>query len=104
MTDRKSNRGGARPNAGRKPGAINRATRAAKEMAEATGEMPLAFMLNRMRDELAPMADRMDMAKAAAPYVHSKLTSIDHQSSDRSMSPSPTVIEFVAPEVDADPD
>jgi hypothetical protein len=102
MTDRKSNRGGARPNSGRKPGAINRATKAAKEMAEATGEMPLAFMLNRMRDPEAPMADRMDMAKAAAPYVHSKLSSVDHSSSDGSMATKPSVVEFVAP--DAGPD
>ncbi len=83
----KSNRGGARPNAGRKPGAVNKATKAAMEMAEATGVMPLQFMLDRMRDDQAPIADRMDMAKAAAPYVHAKLSSIDHSSSDGSMTP-----------------
>lgn len=46
-------------------------------MAEATGVTPLEFMLNRMRDEEAPIADRMDMAKAAAPYIHAKLSSIE---------------------------
>jgi len=102
MTDRKSNRGGARPNAGRKPGAINKATKAAREKAEAEGVLPLDFMLNRMRDEEAPIADRMDMAKAAAPYIHAKLSSVDHQSSDGSMSPSPTVVEFVAPDASED--
>lgn len=69
--------GGARSGAGRKPGAINKATAAAREKAEAEGIMPLSFMLNRMRDETAPMAERMDMAKAAAPYVHAKLSTVE---------------------------
>lgn len=105
MTDHKSknsNRGGSRSNAGRKPGAVNKATAAAREMAHATGITPLEFMLQRMRDEQAPMEDRQDMAKAAAPYIHSKLSSIDHMSSDRSMSARPSVIEFVAPDAGED--
>lgn len=104
MTDPKSKRGGARPNAGRKPGARNKATQAAVEQCKATGVTPLEFMLSRMRDDTAPMPDRMDMAKAAAPYVHSKLSSIDHKSEDGSMSPGPTVIEFVSPDPDAGAD
>lgn len=75
MTEKKH--GGARKGAGRKPGSINRATREAREKAKAEGILPLDFMLQRMRDEQAPIADRMDMAKAAAPYVHAKLSSID---------------------------
>lgn len=71
-------------------------------MAEATGVTPLEFMLSRMRDAKAPMEDRMDMAKAAAPYIHSKLSTVDHSSSDGSMSPKPTVIEFVAPDASDD--
>lgn len=74
--------GGARPGAGRKPGAINKATAEARAKAEATGILPLDFMLNRMRDEEAPMADRMDMAKAAAPYIHAKLSSIEASGPD----------------------
>lgn len=70
-------RGGARPNAGRKPGAANKATAKAREMAEATGIMPLEFMLSVMRDAKHEMSERLDMAKAAAPYVHAKLSSID---------------------------
>lgn len=46
-------------------------------MAEATGVTPLQFMLDRMRDAEAPIADRMDMAKAAAPYIHAKLSSVE---------------------------
>lgn len=69
--------GGARPGAGRKPGAIRKATAAAQAKAAETGILPLDFMLGRMRDEQAPIADRMDMAKAAAPYLHAKLSSIE---------------------------
>lgn len=69
--------GGARSGAGRKPGAINKATAKARAKAEAEGVLPLDFMLSRMRDEQAPIADRMDMAKAAAPYIHAKLSSIE---------------------------
>jgi hypothetical protein len=36
-------------------------------------------MLAIMRDESAGMSARMDMAKAAAPYVHAKLASIEHK-------------------------
>lgn len=77
MSDPKSNRGGQRTGAGRKPGAINRATAAAREMAEATGVTPLEFMLQIMRDTEAPRAERLDMAKAAAPYVHARLSSVE---------------------------
>ena len=69
--------GGARTGAGRKPGAIRKATAAAQAKAAATGILPLDFMLNHMRDEKAPIAERLDMAKAAAPYVHAKLSSIE---------------------------
>lgn len=69
--------GGPRPGAGRKPGSINRATAEARKRAEEGGVLPLDFMLNHMRDESAPMAERLDMAKAAAPYVHAKLSSVE---------------------------
>jgi hypothetical protein len=69
--------GGARPNAGRKPGALNKATAKAREQAEAGGEMPLDFMLRVMRDTETDLPQRLDMAKAAAPYVHAKLAAIE---------------------------
>ena len=78
MSDQEIKRGGARKGAGRKPGAINKATAKAREKAEAGGIMPLDFMLAVMRDETAPRDERQDMAKAAAPYVHAKLASIEH--------------------------
>ncbi len=78
MSQQEIKRGGARKGAGRKPGAVNKATAEAKAKAEAGGEMPLDFMLRIMRDATAEPAQRMDMAKAAAPYVHAKLASIEH--------------------------
>lgn len=70
-------RGGPRANAGRPTGAIAAASKRAKEAAEAGGIMPLDFMLEIMRDTAASRAERLDMAKAAAPYVHAKLSSVD---------------------------
>lgn len=70
-------RGGPRPGAGRKVGAATRKTRDIADAAAAEGITPLAFMLNRMRDEQAPMAERLDMAKAAAPFIHPRLSSVE---------------------------
>lgn len=69
--------GGARPGAGRKPGTPNKKNAALIAEVEKTGETPLQFMLRIMRDPRKPWADRMDMAKSAAPYVHAKLSSIE---------------------------
>jgi hypothetical protein len=44
---------------------------------EAAGISPLDFMLRIMRDEGQDMDRRCDMAKAAGPYVHAKLSSVD---------------------------
>lgn len=74
-------RGGARPGAGRKPGSATVKTREIADAAMREGLSPLEFMLNRMRDEEAPMADRQDMAKAAAPFVHAKLSAVEMQHS-----------------------
>ena len=71
-------RGGARPGAGRKAGSVTRKTRDIADRAAANGETPLEFMLSRMRDPEAPMADRQDMAKAAAPFIHPRLAAIEH--------------------------
>jgi hypothetical protein len=70
-------RGGYRPGAGRKPGSKNKKSAELIAEIEATGETPLEFMLRVMRDKAKPWADRMEMAKAAAPYVHAKLSSVE---------------------------
>jgi hypothetical protein len=72
-------KGGKRPGAGRPPGARNIRTVQAVQAAEATGETPLEYMLRVMRDGSAEIARRDEMAKAAAPFVHAKLTSVDSQ-------------------------
>ena len=69
-------RGGKREGAGRKPGAVAKADREARQKARETGETPLEYMLRVMRDEKAD-ADRRDrMAVAAGPFVHAKLAAV----------------------------
>ncbi len=70
-------RGGARAGAGRPKGRRNRRTEAQIAAIEAGGITPLAYLLAVMRDESQDPVARLDAAKAAAPYVHSKLAAID---------------------------
>lgn len=81
-------KGGARPGAGRKAGVRNKRTEKTIREVEASGLTPLQFMLEVMRSDAPDTEDamlilqhralRMDAAKAAAPYVHPKLTAIEH--------------------------
>lgn len=41
--------------------------------------MPLQFMLDTLRDTKAPFDKRMAAARDAAPYVHPKLATVQHQ-------------------------
>jgi hypothetical protein len=50
----------------------------ARKEALAEGISPLAYMLRILRDEEQDQATRMDAAKAAAPYVHARLATIEH--------------------------
>ena len=45
----------------------------------ATGETPLEYMLRVMRDENIEVSRRDDMAKAAAPFLHPRLASLDQR-------------------------
>ena len=65
--------GGKRIGSGRPKGAASRTNEEVRARALASGESPLDYMLRVMRDEEALAARRDDMAKAAAPYLHSKL-------------------------------
>lgn len=69
--------GGKRPGAGRPKNAPNRKTREVVAAVEATGVTPLEYMLAVMRDVASEPAARLDAAKSAAPYVHSKLSSVE---------------------------
>ncbi|AHX12929.1 hypothetical protein CH75_06455 [Dyella jiangningensis] len=70
-------RGGKRPNAGRKAGAPNKASAAREAAVKASGITPLDYLLKVMRNSATPTAMRLDAAKAAAPYVHPKLSSVE---------------------------
>jgi hypothetical protein len=68
--------GGAREGAGRKRGAAARLDAEARAKAM-EGLTPLDYMLGILRDEENEAAVRMDAAKAAAPYVHARLASVE---------------------------
>lgn len=70
-------RGGKRPGAGRKPGAPNKATAQKRAEIVASGLTPLDYMLSVLRDEAVPRDVRLDAAKAAASYVHPRLSAIE---------------------------
>lgn len=75
----KSNgRGGRRPGAGRPPGTANLKTREIADRAAEEGLTPLEYMLQVMRDEANEPRDRLSAAVSAAPYIHPKLSSIEH--------------------------
>ncbi len=83
-----SKNGGKRPGAGRKKGAPNKKTAQLQREVAESGITPLDFMLDVMRKEpgddleskdyLAACVLRFEAAKAAAPYIHPKLASIEH--------------------------
>jgi hypothetical protein len=69
-----------RKTGGRQKGTPNKVTEAAREVIEqatADGITPLEYMLRVLRDEGQDTERRDDMAKAAAPYVHPRLNSIE---------------------------
>lgn len=81
-------RGGYRENAGRPAGSRNKRSLAQISAAIASGETPLEFMLRVMRGEATPKdADdrvkavyaglQFEAAKAAAPYIHARLSSTE---------------------------
>lgn len=83
--------GGKRPGAGRKRGSPNKATQEQRKAVEASGITPLEYLLGVVRNESADPVMRMDAAHKAAPYVHPKLSAVDHSSKDGSMTPQPVL-------------
>src|SRR6476619_7831016 len=69
---------GKRPGAGRPKGAVSRANDEVRQEAAASGKLPLAYMLRIMRAPSQPVGRRDDMAKAAASFGHSRLSSVEH--------------------------
>lgn len=62
---------------GRQKGTPNKVTLARESEIAASGLTPLEWMLDVLRDPAQDFARRDDMAKAAAPYVHPRLSSVE---------------------------
>ena len=58
---------------GRKTGTRNKLTVEQLEAVKSSGITPLEFLLSVMRDENESLTTRIDVAKAAAPYIHRKM-------------------------------
>ena len=76
-------RGGKRPNAGRKKRDLRKIVEVSPAVVAVKGppvggltteDMPLDYMLRVMRDRTAEWKRRDEMAKAAAPFCHEKLS------------------------------
>jgi len=63
---------------GRQKGQPNKKNAETIAAIEASGLTPLDYMLNLLRDDKLDSLTRFEAAKAAAPYVHPKLASIDN--------------------------
>jgi hypothetical protein len=70
-------RGGARSGSGRKAGTANAKSREIANRSAEAGLTPLEYLLSVMRDESGEEAKRIDAAKAAAPYIHPRLSNMD---------------------------
>jgi hypothetical protein len=88
-------RGGKRNGAGRKKGIPNKVNAALREKLNAGGIAPLAFMLQVMRDTNQDFSTRLEMAKAAAPYLHPRLQAVEHTGQDEKNAQRRFVVEFV---------
>jgi hypothetical protein len=64
---------------GRTKGTPNRATAAKAAEIAASGQTPLDYMIQVMRDPTVDAGRRDEMARAAAPYVHPKLAATEHK-------------------------
>lgn len=76
-------RGGIRPGAGRKPGSMSETTKARKKMAdeaikamEADSVTPLHIFRRVMAGDVSITEMQLEAAKAAAPYVHARLSAV----------------------------
>jgi hypothetical protein len=83
---------------GRKKGTPNKRSAVLIKAME-SGESPLDYMLRVMRDSRAAPERRDQMAKAAAPYIHPRLTAIEVSDNDESPYQAPVSINvtFVDP-------
>jgi hypothetical protein len=71
--------GGRRAGSGRKKSGTNRLDTKARQQAMESGISPLDYMLSIMRNPDSTAAQKMEAAKAAAPYVHARLAHIERK-------------------------
>jgi hypothetical protein len=99
-------RGGARKGAGRKAGSATTKTREIANGAAAAGLTPLEYMLEVMRRDsehedpkvqVAREAMRFEAAKAAAPYIHPRLASVEHSGPDGAPIGMEITVTYVRP-------
>lgn len=106
-------RGGKRSGAGRKKGVPNKVTGSLRERLLASGPSPLEFLVElyrapepKMRPKENPIvfatrykqwaSDRVEAGKAAAPFFHPKLQSIEVKNEDGDSAQRHTIkIEFI---------
>lgn len=82
---------------GRVKGVPNKATADKVRAIEQSGLTPLDYMLSVMRDTENPTDVRIDAAKSAAPYVHSKMpTAVEMSGPDGKAIQHVTKIELIA--------
>ena len=62
---------------GSRAGKPNKATATREAAHERAGLTPLMYLLGLLRDETQEQPVRIDAAKAAAPYVHPRLSQVD---------------------------
>lgn len=92
-------RGGRREGSGRKLGAATAKTREIADKAASEGLTPLEYMIQVFRDPTQSATRRDDMAKAAAPFLHPRLSSVATQHSGLDGKPMAVTmtVEFVSP-------
>ena len=62
---------------GKPKGTLTKRTREIAERCAAEGITPLEYLLSVLRDERQSLEVRLDAAKAAAPYMHSRLAAVE---------------------------
>jgi hypothetical protein len=87
---------------GRPRGARNKRSLANIDGAQAGGLLPLDFLLSVMRDTKQLVERRLEAAKAAAPYLHSKLAPIENPDPPVKPPISGIEVRFVVPKHRAD--
>lgn len=71
---------GAKPGerrGGRSKGTSNKKTDKQVRAVKETGVTPLEYLLAVMRNDVGDPGERIDAAKAAAPYVHARLSAME---------------------------